>query len=84
MITNFIENYAKLIVSKPEELTIITNKVDDTFTEITIGANAADIGKLIGKNGIWQCFKNHGKWFVKLKMVYLTKYKLLLTLNYER
>ena len=51
MITNFIENYAKLIVSKPEELTITTNKVDDTFTEITIGANAADIGKLIGKNG---------------------------------
>lgn len=51
MITNFIENYAKLIVSKPDDVTLTTNKVDDTFTEITINANAADIGKLIGKNG---------------------------------
>ena len=51
MITNFIENYAKLIVSKPNDITISTNKVDETFTEITINANPADIGKLIGKNG---------------------------------
>ena len=41
----------KLIVSKPEDVSITTNKVDDTFTEITIKANSADIGKLIGKNG---------------------------------
>ena len=51
MITNFLENYAKLIVSKPEDIAISKNKVDDTFTEITINADAADIGKLIGKNG---------------------------------
>ncbi|WP_320034923.1 KH domain-containing protein [Campylobacterota bacterium DY0563] len=51
MITNFIESYAKLIVSKPEEVSLSTNKVDETFTEITIKANSADIGKLIGKNG---------------------------------
>jgi predicted RNA-binding protein YlqC (UPF0109 family) len=51
MITNFIESYAKLIVSKPEEVSISTQKIDDTFTEITIKANSADIGKLIGKNG---------------------------------
>ena len=51
MITNFIESYAKLIVSKPEEVTISTNSIDETFTEITIKANSADIGKLIGKNG---------------------------------
>ncbi|WP_044417484.1 KH domain-containing protein [Halarcobacter anaerophilus] len=51
MITNFIESYAKLIVSKPEEVSISTHKVDGTFTEITIKANSADIGKLIGKNG---------------------------------
>jgi predicted RNA-binding protein YlqC (UPF0109 family) len=51
MITNFIETYAKLIVSKPEEVTISTNSIDETFTEITINANSADIGKLIGKNG---------------------------------
>ena len=51
MITNFIENYAKLIVSYPEDVNISTNVVDETFTEITINANSADIGKLIGKNG---------------------------------
>ncbi len=51
MITNFIESYAKLIVSKPDEVEISTNSIDDTFTEIIITANSADIGKLIGKNG---------------------------------
>lgn len=51
MITNFIKNYAKLIVSHPEEVSISTNSIDETFTEITIKANSADIGKLIGKNG---------------------------------
>ena len=51
MITNFIENYAKLIVSKPDSIVLTTNEVDETFTEITINADAADIGKLIGKNG---------------------------------
>jgi predicted RNA-binding protein YlqC (UPF0109 family) len=51
MITNFIESYAKLIVSKPDEVEISTNSIDDTFTEIIITASSADIGKLIGKNG---------------------------------
>ncbi|AXH15779.1 RNA-binding protein [Malaciobacter mytili] len=51
MIVNFIENYAKLIVSKPEEVSVSEEKIDDTFTEITIKADSLDIGKLIGKNG---------------------------------
>ncbi|RXJ56241.1 KH domain-containing protein [Candidatus Marinarcus aquaticus] len=51
MITNFIENYAKLIVSFPEEITVTKEVIDDTFAEIVIHANSADIGKLIGKNG---------------------------------
>ncbi len=51
MITNFIENYAKLIVSFPEDIAITKNNIDDTFAEIIITANSADIGKLIGKNG---------------------------------
>ncbi|MFV0563112.1 KH domain-containing protein [Malaciobacter mytili] len=51
MIVNFIENYAKLIVSKPEEVSVSEVKIDDTFTEITIKADSLDIGKLIGKNG---------------------------------
>lgn len=51
MITNFIENYAKLIVSFPEDISVTKNVIDDTFAEIVIHANSADIGKLIGKNG---------------------------------
>lgn len=51
MITNFIENYAKLIVSVPEDVSISIENIDETFAEITIVANSVDIGKLIGKNG---------------------------------
>ena len=51
MITNFIENYAKLIVSVPEDVTVTIESIDDTFAEITVEANSSDIGKLIGKNG---------------------------------
>lgn len=51
MITDFIESYAKLIVSYPEEVSVSKEMIDDTFAEITITANGEDIGKLIGKNG---------------------------------
>jgi len=51
MITNFIENYAKLIVSCPDEVIVSKEQIDETFAEITVKANANDIGKLIGKNG---------------------------------
>jgi uncharacterized protein len=51
MITNFIENYAKLIVSVPEDVTVTKKLIDETFAEITVEANSSDIGKLIGKNG---------------------------------
>lgn len=51
MITQFIENYAKLIVGNPEEVVVSKELIDDTFAEITIKANSDDIGKLIGKNG---------------------------------
>lgn len=51
MITQFIENYAKLIVANPQEVEVSKQMIDDTFAEITITANSEDIGKLIGKNG---------------------------------
>lgn len=51
MITQFIENYAKLIVGHPDEVHVSKEQIDDTFAEITINANSEDIGKLIGKNG---------------------------------
>jgi uncharacterized protein len=51
MITNFIENYAKLIVSVPQDVKVSKEIIDESFAEITIEANSVDIGKLIGKNG---------------------------------
>jgi len=51
MITDFIESYAKLIVSYPDDVAVSKESIDDTFAEITIKANSEDIGKLIGKNG---------------------------------
>ncbi len=51
MITDFIESYAKLIVSHPDDVTVSKESIDETFAEITIKANSEDIGKLIGKNG---------------------------------
>ena len=51
MITNFIENYAKLIVSIPEDVEISQERVDENFILITLSVNSLDIGKLIGKNG---------------------------------
>ena len=51
MITNFIENYAKLIVSVPDDVSVTQELIDETFAEITVEANSSDIGKLIGKNG---------------------------------
>ncbi len=51
MITDFIKNYAKLIVSVPDDVTVTIKSIDETFAEITVEANSSDIGKLIGKNG---------------------------------
>lgn len=51
MITNFIENYAKLIVSMPEDVEVSKEKIDENFVLITLDVNSLDIGKLIGKNG---------------------------------
>ena len=63
MITKFIENYAKLIVSVPEDVTITKEMIDDNFAEIIISVNSVDIGKLIGKSGnMINALKNYGKW----------------------
>ena len=51
MIIKFIENYARLIVSVPEDVTVSKELIDENFCEIIIGVNSVDIGKLIGKNG---------------------------------
>jgi predicted RNA-binding protein YlqC (UPF0109 family) len=51
MLVNFITEYAKLIVSYPDDIEVKQEMLSDDFSQITIFANEADIGKLIGKNG---------------------------------
>ena len=51
MIVDFITEYTKLIVSNPNDISVNLEMLNDNFAEITINANDADIGKLIGKNG---------------------------------
>jgi len=51
MIVDFITEYTKLIVNNPEDISVDLKMLGDEFAEITINANNADIGKLIGKNG---------------------------------
>ncbi|EJF06339.1 putative RNA-binding protein (contains KH domain) [Thiovulum sp. ES] len=50
MIEGFIEEYAKLIVSHPEDISSVVNETNELY-EITLYANGDDLGKLIGKGG---------------------------------
>jgi predicted RNA-binding protein YlqC (UPF0109 family) len=50
MIEKFVEEYAKLIVSYPEDISSKVNETDELY-EITLYANSEDLGKLIGKGG---------------------------------
>ena len=51
MIENFLKEFAKLVVDNPDSIRVERNDVDDTFCEVTIYADKADTGKLIGKDG---------------------------------
>ncbi len=51
MVKDFIEEFALLLVDKPEAIKIEEKVIDDTFSEITIYADKGDTGKLIGKEG---------------------------------
>ncbi|HHH72833.1 MAG TPA: KH domain-containing protein [Sulfuricurvum sp.] len=50
MVTDFVAGYARLIASCPEDIRVEMHENDD-MAEIILYANAADIGKLIGKEG---------------------------------
>ncbi len=50
MISEFVAQFAKLIVSHPDDIDVGV-KEGDEVTEIVLFANQADIGKLIGKEG---------------------------------
>ena len=50
MVTDFVAEYAKLIATHPEDISIEAREGDEV-TEIILYANQADVGKLIGKEG---------------------------------
>jgi len=51
MAKDFVLSYAKMIVKHPESVTIEIEPLDESADEITIFADPADVGKLIGKEG---------------------------------
>jgi uncharacterized protein len=51
MVETFIEEYAKIIASKPDRICVQREIISKEFSEITIFADSSDVGKLIGKNG---------------------------------
>ncbi len=51
MIEKFLEEFAKLLVDSPDLVRVERTDIDDTFCEVTIHADKADTGKLIGKDG---------------------------------
>ena len=50
MVADFIAHFAKLIATYPEDIRV-EMQTNDEFAEITLFANQADVGKLIGKEG---------------------------------
>ncbi|WP_300362940.1 KH domain-containing protein [Hydrogenimonas sp.] len=51
MIEAFVRDFAKLIVSHPEEISVERRSLGENFDEIVIYAHKEDAGKLIGKEG---------------------------------
>jgi predicted RNA-binding protein YlqC (UPF0109 family) len=50
MVEKFVEEYAKLIVSHPENIDSRVDEASEIY-EITLFAHSDDLGKLIGKDG---------------------------------
>jgi len=70
MAKDFVLAYAKMIVKHPEAVSIEVADMDEAAEEITVYADPADVGKLIGKEGrminaiktvISGCKAKHGK-----------------------
>ncbi|BCD68603.1 KH domain-containing protein [Nitratiruptor sp. YY09-18] len=51
MVRDFVEKFAKLLANYPEDVRVELNQVNESYSEITIYANRADAGKIIGKEG---------------------------------
>ena len=50
MVTDFVEQFAKMIANFPEDIQVEAHEGDEMI-EIVLHANQADVGKLIGKEG---------------------------------
>jgi len=50
MVTDFVEQFAKMIANYPEDIQVESYDGDEMI-EIVLHANQADVGKLIGKEG---------------------------------
>jgi len=51
MVEDFVRDFAKLIASRPEEISVKRQSIGENFDEIVIYAHKEDAGKLIGKEG---------------------------------
>lgn len=51
MVEDFVEHFVGLIINHPERLKVVWEPVDEGLHEITIWADAEDVGKIIGREG---------------------------------
>ena len=51
MVEKFIEEYAKLIASEPENVSVSRVNLGESFDEIIVRTSKHDTGRLIGKDG---------------------------------
>jgi predicted RNA-binding protein YlqC (UPF0109 family) len=51
MVSDFVVEYAKLLVSYPQDISVSIKNLEENYDEITITAHSDDVGKLIGKEG---------------------------------
>ena len=51
MVEKFIEEYAKLIASEPENVSVSRVNLGESFDEIIVRTRKNDTGRLIGKDG---------------------------------
>ncbi len=51
MVKDFVEEYVKLLANHPEDIEVVYKQINENYSEITIYANKADAGKIIGKEG---------------------------------
>jgi len=51
MVQDFIVEYAKLIVRKPDSVSVESNIIDENFIELILYVSLEDMGRIIGKDG---------------------------------